>query len=163
MLTDNSGRPLVPTAKINVHNLQQNGNGGYTVDFSLVPDPNLNRLVWIKGQGLGTEITVRVRAQLQFEYCGGETPPCIACITFEEVLDDNPERRDKTYGERRNFPDPLGLKAFPKRTITPGNGITLLNVQDDCPVEACFKFNLTIQLPSGKSIIIDPKIRNLPM
>jgi hypothetical protein len=44
------------------------------------------------------------------------------------------------------------------------DGTTVLVVRDKCAVEGCFKFTLTIQKPGVKRpIIIDPKIRNVPM
>lgn len=144
MLIDNSGKPLIPTARISVGNLRQDDHGDCReVEFSLADDAN--GLVRLMGQGRDSEVIVKGQVKLQFQFRGPFVPLGIA---FHE----EPPRND-----------PLGLKAFWKREITSANGTTVLTMTDDPRVEACFKFSLLYQLPDGQVRTLDPKIRNVPM
>jgi hypothetical protein len=170
MLTDNSGCPLVPTAKITVGNLQQNGDGiCNNPDFSLANSAECEPKVCMKGNGLDIEITVTGEVDLQFEVAPTERKdkkrrPVPISISFEEEPASNANQQEKNCDEEAELLDPLGLKAFPDRHFVSVNGTTVLVVRDKCAVEGCFKFTLAIQKPGvKKSIIIDPKIRNVPM
>jgi hypothetical protein len=170
MLTDNSGCPLVPTAKITVGNLQQNGDGiCNNPDFSLANSSECEPKVCMKGNGLDIEITVTGEVYLQFEVAPTERKekkrrPVPISISFEEEPARNDNRQERNCDEEANLQDPLGLKAFPDRHFVSVDGTTVLVVRDKCAVEGCFKFTLAIQKPGVKKpIIIDPKIRNVPM
>lgn len=170
MLTDNSGCPLIPVAKISVGNLQQDGDGSCSsAEFSLVNDSECKPKVRIEGQGLGTEIFVKGEVDLQFEVATtgdheNKQPHVPIGISFEEELLPGNDKQPGPKRDKADLRDPLGLRAFPERRLVSAGGTTLLIVRDKCFVEGCFKFSLIIQkVGMKKPIIIDPKIRNVPM